>query len=122
MGYKATTANQTAVVAWTLREGGGWGNAAFNPINTTQGAKGATPYNTIKMKNGGVIHVWNYTSCEQGIKATADTLNNGHYDDIKHALKTSADPSVLGSAKSLSVWGSFHVGSDLIAQARKLVG
>jgi len=122
LGYPVTTANLTAVVGWELKESSLVGGAAFNPINTTQPADGATAFNTIHVKGGGVIHVWNYVSCEQGLVKTVETINNGRYDDVKAALRASADPSVLGHAQSLHVWGTGSISADVLGRARELVG
>jgi cell wall-associated NlpC family hydrolase len=77
---------------WQRREGG---TASFNPLNTTQPMPGASSYNSVGVRN--------YRTAQQGILATAHTLQNGRYNDILHALR-SGHP--LGSQASLKVWGT----------------
>ncbi len=58
--------------AWHRAEGG---TAAFNWLNTTQGAAGDTCYNYIN----GACGVRNYPDYATGIQATVETLQNGYY-------------------------------------------
>ena len=81
-----------SLAEWQRREGG---TAAFNPLNTTQRAPGATSYNSVGVRN--------YRSQQQGLNATVETLRNGRYTDILHAL-TKSQP--LGSQASLKTWGT----------------
>lgn len=96
LGAPETAANIQSLVNWEKREGGQWHNSAhFNPLNTTQSAPGATGMNSVGVKA--------YTSWEQGIKATVDTLHNGKYNDLVAALKSGKGLS-HGSYKGLSTW------------------
>jgi cell wall-associated NlpC family hydrolase len=81
--------------AWKQAEGG---SAANNPFNTTQNAPGATTYNSLGVRN--------YTSPDQGIAATAQTLQNGHYGNILAALKKGASARDMAQALANSPWGT----------------
>jgi len=82
----------TSLAEWQRREGG---TAAFNPLNTTQRAPGATNYNSVGVRN--------YRSQQQGLNATVETLRNGRYTDILRALTRNLP---LGSQESLKTWGT----------------
>ena len=56
------------VVAWQEGEGTA---AQFNPLATTQPADGATCFNSVCVRD--------YTSYEQGLQATVETITNGRY-------------------------------------------
>ena len=96
--------NMLYLFAWRQAEGG---NAAFNPFNTTQRADGATNYNKVGVKN--------YTSAEQGIKATIKTLLNGRYGDIISSLRRSADPMETADALERSPWGTGGLAKKVIS-------
>lgn len=94
----ATTANVTALVAWARAEGGHWNNTAhYNPLNTTQSAPGATSMNSVGVKA--------YTSWNEGLDATVETLQNGHYTTILNALKSGSAKDIVNAVVS-SVWGT----------------
>lgn len=95
LGMPVTARNVQFLTAWQAHEGG---SAANNPLNTTQGWKGASDYNSVGVKNYGNPNI--------GLLATAKTLRNGYYPAILSALK-SGNPTwnpVLG--KNLSTWGT----------------
>jgi hypothetical protein len=77
IGVPVTAANIDAVTTWMRFEGGGGGKATglgknsanWNPLNTTQGAPGATAMNSVGVKS--------YLSRDQGLQATVSTLQNG---------------------------------------------
>lgn len=95
LGMPVTARNVQFLTAWQAHEGG---SAANNPLNTTQGWKGASDYNSVGVKNYGNPNI--------GLLATAKTLRNGYYPGILSALK-SGNPTwnpVLG--KNLSTWGT----------------
>lgn len=83
--------------AWRKAEGG---TAAFNWLNTTQRAEGATCYNRVPC-------VKNYISYEQGINATVETLLSDHpgYDQIVAGLQQN-DPQQVIEGIRQSPWGS----------------
>ena len=99
LGYPVTHANVAELMSWEAAEGGGWGNAAYNPLNTTQGASGATDYNSVGVKN--------YVSWQQGLTATVQTLKNGRYDTILEELKAGGPYSAqFGTIVSATPWGT----------------
>lgn len=97
IGAPVTPENKRFMYAWRAAEGG---QAAFNPFNTTQGAPGATNYNTAGVKN--------YASEEQGVAATVKTLLNGRYGDIVSALRDGGPGASAAAAQALarSPWGT----------------
>jgi len=100
IGAPATPANLRFLDEWHLREGGGDKNDAnFNPLNTTQGAAGAGSINSVGVKS--------YRSGGQGIRATVQTLLNGHYGDIVGGLRSGhATDAQLASSPGLRTWGT----------------
>lgn len=112
LGLPTTAQNIAAINAWHQAEGG---NASFNPLNTTQGASGASDYNSVGVKN--------YTSYQQGVQATAQTLTNGHYANILNALKAGNDAQAVASAVGASPWGtSGSLMSKVLAQGGATIG
>ena len=107
VGVPVTSENLDAMTTWMRFEGGGGGEATgigknsanYNPLNTTQGAPGATAMNSVGVKS--------YLSREQGIEATVQTLENGMYGGILDALKQGNDASAVLAAVSKSPWGTF---------------
>lgn len=95
IGAPVTPSNLTFLNAWTRAEGGG---AANNPFNTTQHAPGATSYNSVGVRN--------YTSPQQGIAATTQTLLNGRYGNILSALREGTNARAAASALANSPWGT----------------
>lgn len=82
--------------AWQRAEGG---TASYNPFNTTQPASGASNYNSVGVKN--------YTSEVEGVRATAQTLENGHYDAILAALRAGTKkPEHVATLVGQSPWGT----------------
>jgi cell wall-associated NlpC family hydrolase len=100
IGAPATPQNVRFLDAWQKAEGGGTANNAnFNPLNTTQGASGAGSINSVGVKS--------YRNAGQGIRATVQTLLNGHYGDIVSGLRGGrASAQSLASSKSLGTWGT----------------
>lgn len=104
IGAPITPSNIQAMLNWEQGENT---KARHNPLATTMtGYKGATPFNTFGDK--GQYHVWNYTSHEQGVKATVETLKLNHYRDIVSLLKEGDAPwdEIKQSIKA-SPWGTF---------------
>jgi hypothetical protein len=99
LGKPVTPTNLSAITAWAKAEGGNWHNTAkFNPLNTTQNATGATSMNSVGVKS--------YTSWQQGMQATVDTLNNGRYGGILAALSTGTSDQAVRAAVARSPWGT----------------
>lgn len=98
VGAPVNQRNVAALVGWAKAEGGNWNNSArYNPLNTTQGAPGATPINSVGVKA--------YNNWQQGINATVQTLKNGNYGGILKALQAS-NPQAVASAIGASPWGT----------------
>lgn len=98
VGAPATPENLKFLNAWAQAEGG---NASNNPFNTTQGAAGATAYNS---NNGDPVK--NYLSPQQGIAATIQTLNNGRYGAIIGALRKGTSAMADAQAEATTPWGT----------------
>lgn len=93
-----TDANLRAFRAWHACEGG---QAAYNPLNTTQGAPGATDYNS--------VHVRNYPDQATGVRATVQTLVNGYYPHVVEGFRRGRDPYDIctgPASHELDVWGT----------------
>lgn len=89
--------NHAALVAWMEAEGTA---AKYNPLATTRAEPGATDFNSVGVKN--------YTSFEQGVKATVDTIKNGRYADVITCLKSHMAATTTLKAVTASPWGT-HV-------------
>jgi len=99
LGKPTTKDNITALTTWAAWEGGQWHNSAhYNPLNTTQGEKGATNMNPEGVKS--------YTSWNQGYQATIQTLNNGRYKSILSALTAGNNTAAVLTAVDQSPWGT----------------
>lgn len=95
---RGTDQNRRLLGAWARAEGG---TAAFNPLNTTQPWPGATPYNSVGVRN--------YPSAPAGIAATAATLVNGHYSGIVDDLRAgryTAEQIVERHPAEFDTWGT----------------
>jgi murein DD-endopeptidase MepM/ murein hydrolase activator NlpD len=99
LGKPTTSSNIAALTTWAAWEGGQWHNSAhYNPLNTEQGAPGATNMNPEGVKS--------YVSWDQGYKATIATLNNGRYKNILAALSRGNNTGAVLSAVDHSPWGT----------------
>lgn len=66
LGAPAFLPERRALLVWMQAEG----NAGrFNPLNTTLRMRGSTDFNSVGVQN--------YVSLEQGVEATAKTINDG---------------------------------------------
>jgi hypothetical protein len=102
LGAPTTAQNIQAVTSWEAAEGGHWNNTAYyNPLNTTQNAHGATSMNPVGVKA--------YTSWQQGLDATVQTLENGRYAGILHALRQGNDANAVANAVVNSPWGTHQI-------------
>jgi hypothetical protein len=96
IGAPATPQNLLFVNDWARAEGGG---AANNPFNTTEPGYGTTGnYNSVGVKE--------YATPQQGIAATAATLENGRYGNILSALRHGTDAKLAAAALAASPWGT----------------
>jgi peptidoglycan hydrolase CwlO-like protein len=95
LGAPVTRNNMVLVIAWETAEGT---LATWNPLATTFDMPGATVYNSSGVRN--------YTSMQQGIAATVNTLKvpNHGYGEIVSGLKSSANPMDTGNAVQASDW------------------
>lgn len=84
---------------------------AWNPLDTTEPASGATDCNSVGVKN--------YPSEGSGTAATCDTLADGAsgYSAIIAGFKSSADPTTTGSAIAHSAWGTGELALECIEDA-----
>lgn len=111
MGYPATNANLTAIVAWESKEDGGWGHAAYNPLNTTRLAKGSTSYNSVGVRN--------YLSCEQGLEKTVETLRLKSYGGIRASLASGGGD--ITRNVELNTWGTHLITASYLKQVQATV-
>jgi hypothetical protein len=97
IGAPTCSDNLTIVVTWESQESTA---AAFNPLATTVPADGAVTFNTAGVKN--------YTSLDQGLQATADTLRLGSptylYGPVLQDLEACAPASTTAVAINASSW------------------
>ena len=108
IGAPSNPENLAFMYAWRASEGG---VAAWNPFNTTQGAGGATCYNS----SAGVK---NYPNRATGISATVQTLLNGNYNGIVNGLKTGLtafDIATTYACNELSKWGTEYLVNNKLA-------
>lgn len=119
MGAPVTSENLSAIMTWMQREGGGGTTtgigaagkktAMYNPLNTTLGAPGATAFNKVGVRN--------YSSWDQGLQATLDTLQGTRgagYESIMAALKQGNSSTAVLQAIQQSSWaGKSHYGYNL---------
>lgn len=101
-----TPQNLVFLNAWARAEGG---SASNNPFNTTQGAPGATSYNSVGVRN--------YVTPSQGIGATVQTLNNGRYGNILAALRAGNNARAAASALASSPWGTGALVLKILGEA-----
>lgn len=102
LGMPTTPANLTAITAWETAEGGHWHNPdRYNPLNTTQPEPGAVSTNSAGVKA--------YTSWDQGLTATTQTLMNGSYSGILAALANGSSAQDVVSAVTASPWGTTSI-------------
>jgi hypothetical protein len=93
--------NRRALLAWMQAEGDA---GRFNPLNTTHDWPGATDFNWVGVKN--------YASFEDGVRATAATLNYGAdrglygYRPIRARLRASRPSWRVLKAVEESQWGT----------------
>lgn len=108
---------QIAIVCWIIGESGHDRNAAaFNPLNTTLWRPGCTNFNSVPVRN--------YVSFEQGVEATAATLNYGAdrfkygYRPIRRRLRKNRNAERILKAVESSEWGTGGIALDVLADVR----
>lgn len=98
---RMSEARLLALLSWMQAEGDA---GRYNPLNATWEMPGSTTFN--------FANVQNYVSFDQGVEATALTLNYGAshglygYKPIRHALNVGSRPSVTLEAVEESAWGT----------------
>jgi hypothetical protein len=101
LGLPASRNNVSALVAFQGVEGGHQANSAsFNPLNTMLPMSGSRSFNG---KSG--MQVQAYQSWDQGLEATARTMEQKNMSGIYDSLKRSASPDATLKAISKSPWG-----------------
>jgi hypothetical protein len=90
---------QVALETWFRAEGGGFGNiAAFNPLNTTKRMPGSHAINSVGVQA--------YTSDEQGIQATAETIEQNNFIGIHLELVGGTTCPRLARVVASGPWGT----------------
>jgi len=106
------------ISAWSIWETAAGQSAAYNLLNTTQPKTGATNYNSVGVKN--------YTSYQQGIEATVETIRNGLYTPLDQALTNNESARLAnindgGIRHSLDTWsGGAGYNAIIVAVARNI--
>lgn len=101
VGAPRTRRNVRALLAWMQAEGDA---GRFNPLNTTKDWPGATTFNWVGVKN--------YASFQDGVNATAETLNYGAdrdlygYKPIRARLRANRPAWRTLTAVENSQWGT----------------
>lgn len=101
IGAPVTNHTLVAMMAWMQAEGDA---GTYNPINSTHAMPGSTDFNW--------VHVQNYVGLEQGVKATAMTLDYGAsrhlygYAPIRALLRDNAKAMSVLRAVEESAWGT----------------
>lgn len=109
--YKLNLNNVDGLVCWMLAEGG---NAAWNPLNTTQVMPGSKPL------PGNTAGVQEYVSYTQGVDATVKTLLNGNYEVVLVSLRNGWKPWALLMRVQRTPWGT-HISDGSEAAANTFV-
>ena len=107
VGAPITKENMKFMYAWRQGEGA---KAAFNPFNTTKKKENATFYNCLSRKNGKCVGgVRNYSSQQEGIDATIETLKlSQYYGCITDGLKNDIGAKKIARQckSALKTWGT----------------
>ena len=112
IGAPVTPQNMLFFYSWRQAEGA---KATFNPFNTTKKMEKQSFWNCLKKKDGKCVGgVKNYTSKEDGITATIETLNNGRYECIVDGLKNNIGAKKIAQCSSLKTWGTGELVSKVL--------
>lgn len=105
-----TTCNYNAVVAWEIREGGGFGNQAQNnPLNVNP------PYGA-GWPGYHATGAWAFPDAETGLRYTVSTLYNGNFGNILIAFRNGGSAQADCDAIMSSPWAESHYGGTLYAR------
>lgn len=90
------------LIGWSIEESGHKLDtmAVCNLLNTTQELDGSTQFNSAKVQN--------YKNYTDGVQATVETLSNGDYPNLVHALVTN-DIASLETAMTSAIQGELSV-------------
>jgi hypothetical protein len=112
IGAPVTPQNMLFFYSWRQAEGA---KATFNPFNTTKKMEKQSFWNCLKKKDGKCVGgVKNYSSKEDGITATIETLNNGRYECIVDGLKNDIGAKKIAQCSSLKTWGTGELVSKVL--------
>lgn len=106
VGAPVTKENMKFMYAWRQGEGA---KAAFNPFNTTKKKEKSTFYNCLSRKNDKCVGgVRNYSSQQEGIDATIETLKLSYYSCITDGLKNDIGAKKIARQckQALKTWGT----------------
>ena len=106
VGAPITKENMKFMYAWRQGEGA---KAAFNPFNTTKKKEKSTFYNCLSRKDGKCVGgVRNYSSQQEGIDATIETLKLSYYSCITDGLKNDIGAKKIAKEckSALKTWGT----------------
>lgn len=102
-----TTCNLSAVVAWEVAEGGGFGNqASFDPLNLNPPA--GTPW-----PGHAAIGAWAFPDARTGLAYTVQVIRS--YGAILAALQAGNDAQAVCDAIMASPWAQSHYNGQLTA-------
>lgn len=106
MGLPASVENVAAFIAWEKAEGGHWFNGArFNPLNTAKKLPGSRTVIPLAPNYG----IQAYGSWDQGIDATARTMQQKNFSAIVAAFRKSGDPASTLHAIRSTEWGTYNL-------------
>jgi hypothetical protein len=112
IGAPITPQNMLFFYSWRQAEGA---KATFNPFNTTKKMEKQSFWNCLKKKDGKCVGgVKNYSSKEDGITATIETLKNGRYKCIVDGLKNDIGAKKIAQCSSLKTWGTGELVSKVL--------
>ncbi len=106
VGAPITKENMKFMYAWRQGESA---KAAFNPFNTTKKKEKSTFYNCLSRKDGKCVGgVRNYSSQQEGIDATIETLKLSYYSCITDGLKNDIGAKKIARQckSALKTWGT----------------
>jgi hypothetical protein len=106
IGAPITKENMKFMYGWRQAEAA---KAAFNPFNTTKKKEKSTFYNCLSRKDGKCVGgVRNYSSQQEGIDATIETLKLSYYTCITNGLKNDIGAKKIARQckDALKTWGT----------------
>lgn len=108
LGVPVSAENLDFITSWEAAEGGHWNNSAtYNPLNTTLHMPGSGPMGNNPNQNGG-DPVQAYTSWQEGLDATVQTIQHSRYSGIIAALHANNAQAAAQAAVN-SGWGTHNI-------------